>query len=132
MTRRQWYTLLLILNQDYSTVTDNITVTPLLSEAELASPDTDWSLVWRRVRLPCLGSEASSLVWRIIHGTLPSEKRVAEITNKSAICRFNCHLLHPQADLRRGRLRDLGGGPHPPIHLEEAIPFYVIIDRLPS
>ncbi len=59
--------------------------------AELASIETDWGAVWRRVRLPCLGSEASSHMFKLIHGLLLCESKLAEIIpNSSPICKHQC------------------------------------------
>ena len=46
---------------------------------ENASPDTDWELCWRLARLPGLGPENISFLFRLIHQTLPTQERAARI-----------------------------------------------------
>ena len=89
MTIKQWYNYLLL--QDYSTKDPNQQRILLPCKAELASPVTKWDIVWNQVRLPCLGSENSSFIWRLLHRLLPTEARLAEIQpQKVPTCRQNC------------------------------------------
>ena len=44
---------------------------------ELASPDTDWETTWRLARLPGLGSEHSSFLFKLLHQILPTQERIA-------------------------------------------------------
>ena len=85
MTTRQWYNFLFGQHQP--------------CRAELASPDTDWSAVWGRVRLPSLTGNVTSLVFKLAHGLLPCESRLADILpDNSHACRYNCP-GDPAADL---------------------------------
>ena len=47
--------------------------------AEVASPNTDWEISWRRARLKGLGTEAASFLWKLLHRLLPTEERLARI-----------------------------------------------------
>ena len=79
MTNRQWY---------YHLLRDT---TSGPSRAESAHPDTDWPAVWRKVRLPCLGSEESSHVFRLLHDLLPSEGRLSQVLpGTPPTCKHGC------------------------------------------
>ena len=55
---------------------------------ELLHPGADWEKIWRRARLPGLGSEATSFLWKLLHQILPTEERLARILpNNSPICK---------------------------------------------
>ena len=64
MTFKDWYRTL---------VEKNVTIIEvelgdyqfLPSRAELSSLETDWEITWRRVRLPGLGSQLTSFLWRL-------------------------------------------------------------------
>ena len=59
------------------------------SKSELASPDNDWEISWRRSRIKGIGSEASSFLWKLLHRLLPTEMRLARILpNSSPNCKF--------------------------------------------
>ena len=57
--------------------------------AEVASPNTDWVMSWRRARLKGLGTEAASFLWKLLHRLLPTEERLARILPNSS---NNCKL----------------------------------------
>ena len=44
---------------------------------ELASPEIDWEKSWRLARLPGLGPELTSFIFKLLHQVLPSQERVA-------------------------------------------------------
>ena len=87
MTTAQWYRVL--LEKEITMVEiDDQTMQYINSRTELASPNTDWELTWKRARLKGLGSEATSFLWKLLHRILPSEERVARIIpNSSPNCR---------------------------------------------
>ena len=76
MTERQWYRLL---------VEDKITMEEkengqrkyIQCRVELASPGTDWEQSWRLARLPGLGPEHTSFLFKLLHQLLPTQERVA-------------------------------------------------------
>ena len=43
------------------------------------SPGTDWPLTWRLARLPGLGSELTSFLFKLIHNLLPTQDRIGRI-----------------------------------------------------
>ena len=44
---------------------------------ELASPEIDWEKSWRLARLPGLGPELTSFIFKLLHQVLPTQERVA-------------------------------------------------------
>ena len=55
--------------------------------AELASMRTDWEVTWRRARLPGLGSQLTSFLWRLLHCLLPTRERLHHHTaTTSSLC----------------------------------------------
>ena len=98
METKQWYNFL--LERDVTHVCEPDQPPQLRPcRAEVASPTTDWGEVWARVRLAALSSDATSFAWRLVHGLLPSEGRLAEILpNNSPACRHSC-AGDPAADL---------------------------------
>ena len=54
-----------------------------LCRVERGSPDTDWEESWRLARLPGLGSENMSFIFKMMHDILPTQERVAR-TNPRA------------------------------------------------
>ena len=84
----------------------------IMSRAELASPDTDWEVSWRRARLKGMGYIATSLLWKLLHRWLPTEQRLARILpNTSESCKY-CPTPTP-ADLEHSffgcvKTRDVG------------------------
>ena len=80
MTEGQWYRLLL---EDKVTMehTDGGRMKLIPCRVELANPDLDWEVIWRRVRLPGLGSEITSFLLKMMHQLLPTQERVARISD---------------------------------------------------
>ena len=88
MTTKQWYKFL---------VEREVTMLPINNEppqlrpcrVELANPDTNWTDVWSKVRLPYLSSEVKSFAWKLLHNLLPSKGRLHEVNpTQSPNCRF--------------------------------------------
>ena len=76
MSSSQWYTLLL---EDNVTMSEDVQDRPrnyVPSCAELASPENDWELSWQLARLPGLGPEISTFLWRLLHKLLPTQDRL--------------------------------------------------------
>ena len=56
---------------------------------ERMSPETDWENVWRLARLPGLGPDNISFLFRMLHQTLPTQERVSRIKpNLSSSCKI--------------------------------------------
>ena len=76
MSESQWYKLL---------VEENVTMEETETgertfkgcRVELASPGTDWENCWRLARLPGLGPELSSFLFKLLHQILPTQERVS-------------------------------------------------------
>ena len=59
--------------------------------AELSNPHNDWENTWRLARLPGLGSEITTFLWRMLHKLLPTQDRVHRmVRNQNASP--NCQL----------------------------------------
>ena len=89
MSEGQWYRLLL---------EDNVTMEEMENgqrkyigcRVELASPETDWQTTWRLSRLPGLGSEHTSFLFKLLHQILPTQERVARTSPAaSPTCKVN-------------------------------------------
>ena len=89
MTQRQWYRLLL---------EDNVTMEEkengqrsyIGCRVELGSPNVDWETSWRLARLPGLGSEHTSFLFKLLHQILPTQERVARTSpTASSLCKVN-------------------------------------------
>ena len=88
MSTANWYRLL-VEQQITMFEPDNSPREYIRSRAELASPDTDWEVSWRRARLKGLGTEATSFLWKLLHRLLPTEERLARILpNASNHCKI--------------------------------------------
>ena len=90
MSVKQWYQFL--LDQEYTEL-DQLDQQRrhIPSKAELLFPASDWNLIWRNCRLPCLDSQMSSLSFKLIHNLLPSESRLSSTLRKtSPFCTHNC------------------------------------------
>ena len=76
MTEKQWYQLLL---EDTCTMEEDngghrISIK---CRVERANPEVDWERSWRLARLPGLGPENVSFLWKLLHQILPTQERVA-------------------------------------------------------
>ena len=87
MSLKQWYRLLL---EETVTMFMNGNVSEYIPcRVELISPNTDWEIVWRRSRMPGLGSELTSFLFRLLHDLLPTKERQNRIMpTTSSICRL--------------------------------------------
>ena len=69
MTTAEWYKVLVekevIMMEPMDQPEENIK-----SKSELASPDNDWEISWRRSRLKGIESEAFSFPWKLLHRLL--------------------------------------------------------------
>ena len=62
------------------------------SRVEAMAPDNMWETTWRRTRMPGLGAEVKSFLFRMCHKILPSEDRISRILrNVSPNCK-SCQL----------------------------------------
>ena len=89
MTERQWYRLL---------VEENVTMEEsesgeqkyIACRVEIASPGTDWETSWRLARLPGLGPELSSFMFKLLHQILPTQERVSHTSPTSnSLCKHS-------------------------------------------
>ena len=76
MTEGQWYRILVEQNV---TMEESDTGEPkfIACRVERASPWTDWEISWRLARLPGLGPEQSSFIFKLLHQILPTQERVS-------------------------------------------------------
>ena len=91
MTERQWYKQLLEENVTMEE-TDSGEIRFKGCRVELASPETDWENCWRLARLPGLGPELSTFLFKLLHQILPTQERVSR-TNPATgpMCKLpNC------------------------------------------
>ena len=77
MSTKQWYTLLLEDRVLKHQPTPDSTPELLPVKAETISPNCDWTKIWQLVRCKGLGSELTSFLFKLIHGLLPTQDRVA-------------------------------------------------------
>ena len=99
MTTKQWYGFLLELEVTMTVLPDQPPQL-LACRAEEESPDTDWANVWSLSRMPCLGSDAASHAFKLLHNLLPHESCLAEILpNTQPTCWYKCH-GDPVADMQ--------------------------------
>ena len=82
LSTAKWYKILL---KKEVTMIDPVNQAQTLRQCrvELASPETDWDTVWRRVRTRELTSEVSSHMWKSVQRLLPCEKDIAAILPNS-------------------------------------------------
>lgn len=52
----------------------------LKCRVELANTDIDWCNIWRRIRLPGLGPENISFLFKLVHQILVTQERLSRIT----------------------------------------------------
>ena len=61
--------------------------------AKTRAPGCDWDGVWTRARLPDLGSELMSFLFKVLHYLLPTQERLARtsptVTGECIICKSN-------------------------------------------
>ena len=88
MSEKQWYTVLL---EDRCTMEqlDGGLRKFIPCNAEKKSPSTNWEECWRKARLPGLGPENLSLIFRMLHNTLVTQERLAKTSpTTSPLCKF--------------------------------------------
>ena len=76
MSEKEWYQFLL---EDMCTMeVDNEENSRYkMCRVERASPDTDWEGCWRLARLPGLGPDNTSFLFKMMHDLLPTQERLA-------------------------------------------------------
>ena len=68
--------------------------------AEVKNPELDWESTWPRARLPGLGSENMSFLFKVLHDLLPTQERIARtsagVSGDCKMCALNVKedLLH--------------------------------------
>ena len=74
MTEKQWYTL---LSEDTCAMEEdeNGQREYIKCRVERSSPDTDWEQCWRLARLPGIGPENTSFLFKLMHQILPTQER---------------------------------------------------------
>ena len=56
----------------------------ILCRVERASPSTDWERSWRLARLPGLGTENVSFLFKLLHDILPTQERVSRTKTRAS------------------------------------------------
>ena len=69
------------LSVEQCTGQDNIYI---MCRVELAKPDTDWERSWRLARLPGLGPENISFLFKMMHEILPTQERVSRTSPRAS------------------------------------------------
>jgi hypothetical protein len=77
MTIGQW-TSALTQSVTHSPATLDAPAALLPVRAEREAPAVDWPRTWRRARLPGLPGDLADFLFRVLHGLLPTQDRVAE------------------------------------------------------
>ena len=55
---------------------------------ELANPDYDWDISWRRITLKGLGPKMTSFLFKVVHQLLPTQERIARTNPRvSSTCK---------------------------------------------
>ena len=86
MSEKEWYTFLLE-DKVIKEVGENGLEEYKLCRVERLNPQTDWKQSWRLARLPGLGHDNISFLFRLLHQTLPTQERVARIKpGSSSLC----------------------------------------------
>ena len=94
MSEKEWYTFLLEDQVIKEAGHNNVEVYKMC-RVERANPDTNWEESWRLARLPGLGPENTSFLFRLVHQTLPTQERVARTKPGSS---SNCKVVGCQGD----------------------------------
>ena len=79
MSLREWYQHLLsesLTVREESGAPGNF----IPCRVEVQQPLNDWSYAWKLARLPGLGSEHITFLWRLVHNILPTKERVNRLT----------------------------------------------------
>ena len=98
MTEQEWYYFLL---EEHCTMEmGESRMEYIKCRVERRSPDTDWENSWRLARLPGLGPDNISFLFRMLHQTLPTQERVARTKpNQSSICKMQECNANQEEDL---------------------------------
>ena len=87
MTEKQWYQFLLESKVIMVDNEESNQLTPC--RAEMKNPELDWESTWPRARLPGLGSEIMSFLFKVVHDLLPTQERIARTSaGVSGDCKF--------------------------------------------
>ena len=91
--------------------------------------DYEWEQIWPRIRLPGLGTELASFMFKVLHDILPTQERVAR-TNRAVAGTCNLCDLNPKPveDLQHG-LVDCVGNQGVGHAVLECLPF-VSVDKI--
>ena len=79
MSTKQWYTTLLEDLVLMNPATENSPSCLIPIRAETLHPTCNWPQTWLNIRTRGLGSELSSFLFKLLHGLLPTQDRVARI-----------------------------------------------------
>ena len=75
LTEKQWYQIL--MEENFMEESDRGVRQHIMCRVERASPGTDWENSWRLARLPGLGPDNISFLFKLMHEILPTQERVA-------------------------------------------------------
>ena len=79
MSTKQWYTVLMEDRVLMSPATDDSPPCLLPVRVESMYPSNDWSNTWRRSRIKGLDSELTAFLFKLLHGLLPTQDRIARL-----------------------------------------------------
>jgi hypothetical protein len=83
MSSSEWYTLLV---EDNVTMSEDVQNRP---RNYIPSPANDWELSWQLARLPGLGPEITTFLWRLLHKILPTQDRLFRMSkSRNALCQL--------------------------------------------
>ena len=78
MTEKQWYRFLIEQKVTMVQAGADVSQDLIPCRAELKDPELPWDSIWPSIRLPGLGSEITSFLFKILHNLLPTQERVLE------------------------------------------------------
>ena len=105
MTEKQWYKVLLEAKVTMVESEDRQVLIPC--RAEVKNPEFDWISTWPKIRLPGLGAELTSFMFKVLHDLLPTQERVARTSQSvSGSCKF-C-VMNVEEDLVHALVRCAG------------------------
>ena len=107
MTEKMWYKFLLEHKVTMVEEGNNQILIPCRTEHK--HEDFEWELIWLRIRLPGLGTELTSFIFKVLHDILPTQERVSR-TNQAVT--GTCYLCDPNPkpveDLQHGLIDCIG------------------------
>ena len=87
MSEKQWYQFLIESNVTMVETDENRQLVPC--RAEIQNPECDWDRIWSRARLPGLGSEFTSFLFKVLHDLLPTQERLSRTSpTESGQCKL--------------------------------------------